>query len=196
MADRSPLAGLTTQFREASGDDFAIAEISLWHQLNLRMNADDAAAWLDVLGVALPITHNISAISRFGDLLWLGPNEWLLASPNPLGHIETLLRAAADGAAVSVVDVSAGRTIISLRGSAVRQVLAHGCGLDLDAGFFAPGQCAQTRLALANVILLAPHDQPSDFVDDPHFLVFVRSSFATYLATWLLDAATEYTTSA
>ena len=190
MADRSPLAGFAAAFEQASGDEFAIAEIPLPRQLNLRVA--DADAWLDVLGVALPTIPNTSVSSRFGDLLWLGPDEWLLVSRTAFGDLETRLRAAAGDAAVSIVDVSAGRTIISLHGSAVRQVLAHGCGLDLDAGFFAPGQCAQTMLALANVILLAPHDQPSDFLDDPQFFVFVRASFAGYLATWLLDAATEY----
>ena len=95
---------------------------------------------------------------------------------------------------MSVVDVSAARTVISLSGPAARDVLAHGCGLDLDATKFPPGTCAQTRLALANVVLIAPRDQPADFVRSPRFLVLVRPSFAPYLAAWLLDAATEYCT--
>lgn len=42
-------------------------------------------------------------------------------------------------------------------------------------------------LALAQVVLVAR--------DDDEFRMLVRSSFASYLAEWLLDAATEYLSS-
>ena len=87
--------------------------------------------------------------------------------------------------------MSAARTVIEIGGPAARDVLAHGCALDLDAGHFTPGSCAQTRLALANVVLIAPPEQ-ADFAESPTFYILVRSSFAAYLATWLLDAAVEY----
>jgi sarcosine oxidase subunit gamma len=63
-------------------------------------------------------------------------------------------------------------------------LLAHGCALDLRPRVFGPGRCAQTLLARAGVVLMAR--------DGDEFLVFVRSSFAGYLAAWLLDAAAEY----
>ncbi len=45
----------------------------------------------------------------------------------------------------------------------------------------------QTTVGLAGVILLALSDAGDDF------LLLVRSSFARYLADWLLDAAEEFT---
>jgi sarcosine oxidase subunit gamma len=45
---------------------------------------------------------------------------------------------------------------------------------------FAPGRCAQTLLARAEVILHR--------VDEETFRVFVRPSFAAYLRAWLDDA--------
>jgi sarcosine oxidase subunit gamma len=68
-------------------------------------------------------------------------------------------------------------------GPRARDLLAHGCALDLHPRVFGPGRCAQTMLARAQVVLLP---RPDDF------LVLVRSSFAAYLSEWLLDAATEY----
>ena len=66
-------------------------------------------------------------------------------------------------------------------------MLAKGCSIDLHPRVFARGRSAQSTLALAGVILLALGDGGDDF------LVLVRSSFAGYLADWLLDAAVEYT---
>jgi sarcosine oxidase, subunit gamma len=83
------------------------------------------------------------------------------------------------------VDVSAQRTTLLVGGPRARDLLAHGCALDLHPSVFGPGSCAQTMLARAQVVLLSQQEG---------FLVLVRSSFAAYLAEWLLDAATEYVT--
>ena len=83
-----------------------------------------------------------------------------------------------------MVNVSANRTTIRLVGPQARDVLAHGCALDLHPRVFGAGQCAQTLLARAGVLLVAD--------DDGAFRILVRSSFARYLADWLLDASLEY----
>ena len=60
--------------------------------------------------------------------------------------------------------------------------------IDLHPRVFGRGTAARRRtLGLAGVVLLALGDAGDDF------LVLVRSSFAGYLAEWLLDAAVEYT---
>jgi sarcosine oxidase, subunit gamma len=85
----------------------------------------------------------------------------------------------------SVVDTSAARVAILVSGPRARDLLAHGCPLDLHSRAFAPGRCAGTLLARERVILQARPDG---------ILVLVRTSAARYLADWLLDAATEYST--
>ena len=85
------------------------------------------------------------------------------------------------------MDVSAQRIAIRLTGSRVRDLLAKGCAIDLHPRVFGRGRSAQSTLGLAAVVLLALGDGGDDF------LVLVRSSFAGYLAEWLLDAAVEYT---
>ncbi len=86
----------------------------------------------------------------------------------------------------AVVDVSAQRTVIELAGPAARELLAKGCSIDLHPRVFGPGQCAQTTLARAPVILLPRAENA--------YWVFVRASFAEYCAEFLLDAMTEYRT--
>ena len=49
----------------------------------------------------------------------------------------------------------------------------------------APGRCAQTTLAKAQIIL-----EQQDAT--PLYWLYVRPSFARYLADWLLDAMAEY----
>jgi sarcosine oxidase subunit gamma len=85
------------------------------------------------------------------------------------------------GAFGSIVDVAADRTVLEIGGSNARQLLAHGVAIDLDPRSFGSGRCAQTFLAKAQVIIERPNDQPA-------FHVYVRTSFAGYVANWLLDA--------
>ena len=87
----------------------------------------------------------------------------------------------------NVSNVSAQRIALRLTGERVRDVLAKGCAIDLHPRVFGRGRSAQTRLGLAGVVLLALTDTGDDY------LVLVRSSFAGYLADWLLDAALEFT---
>ena len=56
--------------------------------------------------------------------------------------------------------------------------------IDLDPGSFGPDRCAQTLLAKAQIIIELRDD-------DPAFHIYVRSSFAGYVADWLLDVVTD-----
>jgi len=157
-----------------------------------------AAAVAEYLGVALPTTPSTYIESETATAIWLGPDEWLITSPfRTPEELETRLREAAgaggvavDGAGFdgSVVDVSAQRTTLRLRGNHIRDLLAGGCSLDLHPRVFARGTAAQTLLGQAGVLLMALDDTGT------HYQIIVRSSFAGYLTSWLLDAATEYRT--
>jgi len=119
--------------------------------------------------------------------VWLGPDEWLLTSAAEApGELEARVRAAVVPLGGSAADVSAQRITLRLTGERVRDVLARGCAIDLHPRFFRGGSSAQTTLGLAGVVLLALSDAGDDY------LVLVRSSFAGYLADWLLDAAFEF----
>ncbi|GAA4225892.1 sarcosine oxidase subunit gamma [Streptosporangium album] len=182
MAERlSPLA----RFEPVPGGGLCIAEAPFLTQVNLRADpAGDAAHALgSALGVPLPTEPNTYARGD-ADVLWLGPDEWLVVGAAGDGGLERRLRAAAGSRHVAVTDVSAQRTTLLVTGPRARELLAHGCALDLHPRLFGPGRCAQTMLARAQIVLAA---HPGD-----EFRVSVRSSFAGYLAAWLLDAAAEY----
>ena len=192
MADdetrRSPLGGRSSDAPGASW-----REAPFLAQINLRGDAGDETfteAVAASLGCALPLEPNTAEEGNSLSILWLGPDEWLIVGPpDTEWQIEAILNEALAGRHASVVDVSANRTVIEITGANARELLAKGCGLDLHPRSFQPGQCAQTLLAKAQVIL-------HQTADDPVYRLFVRNSFAPYLAEWLQDAAAEYAASA
>jgi sarcosine oxidase subunit gamma len=189
MADtlirRSPLADRAA---ELAGLPIGVREIPLLTQLNLRIDPDSLSALEvgKVLGGPLPTVP--CTASRFGDIevLWLGPDEWLVLAPaGQEKALATSLREAIGGAVGAVTDVSAQRTALELTGPQVREVLARGCSIDLYPGVSPIGTCVQTLLAQTGAVIVVRDEKASDF------LVLVRASFAQYLASWLVDACAE-----
>jgi sarcosine oxidase subunit gamma len=163
-----------------------LREVPFLAQVDLRADPADQAVTARlgaVVGGALPTTPNTVAGDVAGaHALWLGPDQWLVVGPPTTeGDLERRLRGALDGAHGSVVDVSANRTTLELRGPNAWTILEGGCSIDLHPRAFGRRRCAQTLLARANVII-------EQLTDEPLYRIFVRPSFAIYLATWLTDA--------
>ncbi|MFI8228533.1 sarcosine oxidase subunit gamma [Streptomyces sp. NPDC085900] len=189
---RSPLAqaaGRLAAATRASGGAVRLAELPFLAQVNVRLDAKGPAADAVALTLGLQLPLEPDTVVRAGELtaLWLGPDEWLLVGPPGTQHdLEGRIREAAGEEPVSVTDVSAQRTTLLVAGPRARDLLAHGCALDLHPRVFGPGRCAQTALGRTQVVLVARDEARAGF------WVLVRSSFAGYLTDWLLDAATEY----
>ena len=133
-------------------------------------------------------TGDLSGLAASGRnaILWLGPDEWLIVTPvGEQGAMETALGAALAGQHVSVVDTTDARTMIRIHGAHARDVLMKGCPLDLHPRAFGPGQCAQTIIAKADVLIHQRDDAPT-------YDIYVLCSFARYLWDWLVDAAKEF----
>ena len=181
MIRRSPLEGVAL----IDG----LRELPFLAQLDVRLDASDVVAREAVESVigALPLEPNTVHGEAEAAVLWLGPDEWLIVGP-PDGEItlESQLHDALVGASgdAAVVDVSANRTTLELRLPQARELLEFGCPIDLHPRAFGPGRCAQTLLARANVLIWHVADEPEDT-----WLLFVRPSFAAYVAAWFADAA-------
>ena len=165
----------------------AIAAEPFVAMVDVRLGAVDAAASA-ALGVELPAAPGTWVPAGTGRAVWLGPDEWLLTSTTEAPEeLEARVRAAVLPLGGSATDVSAQRIGLRLTGARVRDVLTKGCSIDLHPRVFGRGRSAQTTLGRAGVVLLSLSQGGDDHV------VLVRSSFAGYLADWLLDAALEFT---
>lgn len=172
------------RFRELSGRQFDMVSQPFQPLINLRGDAGDPALVRTVYGVLaldLPTEPNTWTARGHRSVLWLGPDEWLLVGEkeeqaDEIARLEERLISVHS----SVVDVSGQRTVIDLSGANAYDILGGGCTLDLHPRYFRTGHCAQTLLGKAQVILQRRDDAPT-------FRIFVSSSYARYLAAWLID---------
>ena len=80
----SPLTsvlGRQTRDLQVDGHPCSLVEIPFVDMLNLRGDAGDprfAKAVLDTTGMHLPVVANTASIDPQRQLLWLGPDEWML----------------------------------------------------------------------------------------------------------------------
>jgi sarcosine oxidase, subunit gamma len=187
VARSSPLGRRAAQLRSAP-PGVRLQEVAFLTQLNLRLDpaGPGRAAVEETLQLPLPVLPGTVSRADDRELLWLGPDEWLLVAPpgeQPL--LTEALRGALAGGLGTVVDVSAHRTTLDVSGPLAHDLLAKGCSLDLHPSVLTPQHCAQTLVARAPVVLVPR-------ADGNGFRLLVRSSFAGYLADWLLDACVEY----
>jgi len=183
---RGPLAAWAPAFA-ALPPGLAAAEDATLHQLGLRLDpaSPGARAVEALLGAPLPTTASTSTAAEDLDVVWLGPDEWLVLARRALPVVA--LREAVVASGGTVVDVSAQRTALRLTGEHVPDLLAGGCAVDLHPRVFGPGAAVQTSIAQIGVLLIARAPGGTDVT------LLVRSSFAGALADWVLDAAVELT---
>jgi sarcosine oxidase subunit gamma len=157
--------------------------------INMRGDANDPAftgAVKSATGVDLPVKANTVNKAGENSILWLGPNEWwFVTAPDRSDEMVPALRQAFQGQHTAVVDVSESRTVITIAGPRAREVLARGISLDLHPRVFGPGQCAQTGMSKANVLLHQVDDRPG-------YDIYVLKSFSDYLWQWTEKIATDF----
>ena len=184
----SPLAGvgeLMKKHAASRSKKFHLREKAFCDLVNLRGDVRDAAfvsAVQGVTGCEPPAKPNTVARGNGYDVLWLGPDEWLVRSQQAQAPVaEEKLVAALQGQFASAVDIGSGWTVLEISGEKVRDVIARGCPLDLHPRALAPGQCAQSHYFKASIVLVP--------VAGDTYEIVVRRSFADYFVRIMLDAA-------
>ena len=188
----SPLVGadaLLKKHQATVSAAFRLSERPFLELVNVRGDTRDAAfvsAVESVIGCRPPEKANTIARGNGYDMLWLGPDEWLVRSA--MAHdatrtapLQAKLGAAFVGVFASAVDIGSGYTMLEISGTRTREVLARGCPLDLHPKLFGEGQCAQSHYFKASMTLLPTGADSFDIV--------VRRSFADYFVKIMLDAA-------
>ncbi|WP_321855272.1 sarcosine oxidase subunit gamma [Paraburkholderia tropica] len=185
----SPFIGVDDllKVQDARGSKaFAMREQPFRDLVNVRGELSDAAfveAFERTVGCRPPAAPNTVARSANYDVLWLGPDEWLVRSSAPVraGVLEAKLAPEIGECYAAAVDVGSGYTVVEVEGTRVRDVLSRGCPLDLHPSLFKPGQCAQSLYFKASIVLIP--------VEADRYELVVRRSFADYFCRIMLDAA-------
>jgi sarcosine oxidase, subunit gamma len=188
----SPLVGVDALLKKHLGvasKAFRLSERPFLELVNVRGDTRDAAfmqAVQSVLGCLPPEKANTTASGNGYEMLWLGPDEWLVRSATAhdasrTAPLEARLRDAFKGVFASVVDIGSGYTVLEITGTRTREVLSRGCPLDLHPKLFAVGQCAQSHYFKASLTLIPTGGDSFELV--------IRRSFADYFVKIMLDAA-------
>ncbi len=185
----SPLVGsldVLKPHQAKASPKFQLRERPFLDLVNVRGELSDpafVAAFERVVGCRPPATPNTTARGAEHDVLWLGPDEWLVRSHGPVaaGQLEGRLAPEIAGSFAAAVDVGSGFTVLEISGERVRDVLARGCPLDLHPRVFGLGQCAQSHYFKSPLTLVPTGEQSYDLV--------IRRSFSDYFCRIMLDAA-------
>ncbi|MDO5710680.1 MAG: sarcosine oxidase subunit gamma family protein [Micrococcales bacterium] len=189
---RSPAADLTDEMAAGSSPELSLREVPFLAQIGLRAapGSDSARALEGVLGLALPAASGEITGSGDRHVLWLGPDEFLLIAPDeadggPVPQaLADELAAALEGLPGQVVDLSANRTTLELRGASAQHVLDKSCRLDLHPRAFAIGTAKVALLETTSVILWR--------IEDEAWRILPRASFSPHVGRWLLDGMREF----
>jgi heterotetrameric sarcosine oxidase gamma subunit len=186
---RSPLGALEDRFLQATvtGDRaVSLRERPSLTMVSLRVapGSDAAVRIGEVLGAPLPDSVGQTTAAGPHTVLWLAPDEWLLVSQAEVSDVVPPLVESLGPARGAVVDVSANRTTLELSGPSARAVLEKGCPVDLHPRAFGPGRAVTTTLGPVPVLLWQSGPET--------YRLLPRSSFAEYVARWLLDAMAEF----
>ncbi|QWB27282.1 MULTISPECIES: sarcosine oxidase subunit gamma [Streptomyces] len=186
----SPLAHLEDRMRAAAvtgARGVTLMERPFLTMVNVRVDpgSETAVRIEKTLGTRLPGECGHTTASGPHTAVWLGPDEWLVISRIDGAALTAELREALGADPGSIVDVSANRTTLELRGPSARQVLEKGCPLDLHPRAFGPGRAVSTTVGPVAVLLRQLDDAPA-------YQLLPRSSFADHLARWLIDAMSEF----
>jgi sarcosine oxidase subunit gamma len=165
--------------------DIEMTWLSGWGFLLLQSPSESALedALVSHTGLRLPAPQTASA---GGDcaLLWLTPQEWLLAFPaSETESLDDALTRRLATALVAVTDMSDALAVCELSGTRCADVLMSGCALDLHSDAFPAGHSARTGLADIPSILWNPGKEPRAV------RCIVDRSHARHLHDWLADAA-------
>ena len=162
-----------------------IQEISSLNKFNLRINNknnDLVKKCGKILNSILPIKPNTYNKSNSSNIIWLGPNEWLITNKkekdlfielrNELGDLEA-----------SVTDVSENRTIIRISGNKIFKLLSKFLVLDLDINLSNESSCAQTLFVKVPILLVRNFKEN----ETPEIDIYANRSHANYIYSLIVD---------
>jgi sarcosine oxidase subunit gamma len=184
LAHRPPIAG--------EGDAVRMAELPFLGKFILRADPYEAVERLRAaLGLGLPFDTLTSSTEGATSFLWMGPDEWMLATaPDEAQERSRIAAEALAGTHHQLVDVTDYYTVIELSGTKARELLMKLTTLDVHARAFRVGMVTGSVFGRANATIWQALDDAAE--GGPTFRLFIRWSMADYLWCLIADAGREW----
>lgn len=177
---------------EGEGGALRIAERPFLGKFVLRVDPEAACERLrSALGIGLPLEPLTSVTEHGVTFLWLGPDEWMLVTPEGEGAERAeKIGAALAGVHHQLVEVSDYYTVIEIAGPRARELLMKLTPLDVHARAFRAGMVAGSMFGRAAATIWQSADEAED--GGPAFRLFIRWSMADYLWCLIANAGREW----
>ena len=185
IAKESPLFYLKKDLASSTAARLGVSLCEVPNNAYFVLRGDKSAAHLEQalykhLKLYLPQNTREMARNTNAAIYYVSFDEWLIVvDEDEFARVDTCLRADLSGH-VQLVDTSGGMTQLNMQGEQVHVLLQKLCGYDFHPSRFVVGTCVQTRVAKSSGLVV----RTGEFA----FAMYIRRSFADYIANWCLDA--------
>jgi heterotetrameric sarcosine oxidase gamma subunit len=172
---------------EAAESQIGLTRLRVWDRdvveiAPLPGRAAELQRLIEARGLKLPPVGEVAATDE-RTVLCVRPGRWLWIEPRKEAGASAAEWEEACAGVATVVDLSSALKVYALTGSALSEVLARGCRLDLDPGVFAAGRAARTLMAQVSVILAR---------GDSSMLLLTPATTAEHFIEWLTATARPF----
>ena len=161
-----------------------IEEKSLSGKINIRGKSSDKEFMKNigsVLNLVLPIEPNVRIFNNNISIMWLGPNEWLVETPeNEKDEIISLLESKLNPQKTAITDVSFNKTVLRLEGGKVYILLSKFLVVNLEKILETNFSVAQTIFIKIPILFIRNNTDKEETSLDLHLIFFVNAF--TYLS--------------
>ncbi len=166
-----------------------IEERSLSGKINIRGKSSDKEFMKNIgsiLNLVLPIEPNVRIFNNNISIMWLGPNEWLVITPeNQKDKIISLLESKLNPEKTAITDVSFNRTVLRLEGKQVFTLLSKFLVANLEKILETNFSVAQTIFLRIPVLFIRNNTDEEATSLDLH----LNRSHAKYIYELLVDGS-------
>ena len=167
----------------------SIEEKNLSGKINVRGKSSDKEFMKNigsVLDLVLPIEPNVRIFNNNLNIIWLGPNEWLVETPeDEKDKIISLLESKLNPQNTAITDVSFNRIVLRLEGKNVFILLSKFLVANLDKILKSNYNVAQTIFIKIPVLLIRNNTNNEDASLDLH----LNRSHSKYVYELLVDGS-------
>ena len=173
-------------------NEISIEELPFVNKINLRGDAKDRVFMSNtgsVLDILIPTEPNTKIQNKNLQVIWLGPNEWLLSFIDNESFIKIFddLSNKLNPENTSITDISESKTIIRVEGIHTTELLRKFLVLDIDDALSSNLKVAQTIFVKIPILIVRNHTDQ----DKQSFDIHVNRSHTTYLRNLLLDGCNQ-----